>query len=183
MIGAVAASSWLHSVLRISPALLGIRGIQLHDRPTGARSRSLPDGLSPAEGENPDVRRRDNIQRARRSGVMRVPAISYRGAWTGRPWSSWRADARQGWASTRWPSRVGRIRRLSQGEFGANGYVDSQATDAANELAKMGGAKRIVLATVANGAAMDSAHRWTGSRREAPGGGQPRLRWLSLPMH
>jgi D-arabinose 1-dehydrogenase-like Zn-dependent alcohol dehydrogenase len=39
--------------------------------------------------------------------------------------------------------------------LGAHRYIDSQATDAANELAKMGGA-RIVLATVTSGDAMSA---------------------------
>jgi D-arabinose 1-dehydrogenase-like Zn-dependent alcohol dehydrogenase len=40
-------------------------------------------------------------------------------------------------------------------QLGAHHYIDSQATDAANELAKMGGAK-VVLATVTNRDAMSS---------------------------
>jgi alcohol dehydrogenase/propanol-preferring alcohol dehydrogenase len=40
-------------------------------------------------------------------------------------------------------------------QLGAHRYIDSQATDAANELAKMGGAK-VVLATVTNRDAMSS---------------------------
>lgn len=40
-------------------------------------------------------------------------------------------------------------------ELGAHRYIDSQATDAANELAKLGGAK-VVLATVTSGDAMSS---------------------------
>ena len=64
-------------------------------------------------------------------------------------------------------------------QLGASHYIDSQSTDPAAELAKLGGAK-VVLATVTHGPAMSATARRPRAARPAAGPRRGRHRWRFL---
>ena len=70
-------------------------------------------------------------------------------------------------------------------QLGASHYIDSESTDPAGELMKLGGAK-VVLATVTHGPAMSATHRRPGPARSAAGprrGGQRDRSLAARPHH
>jgi len=112
----------------------------------------VPDGLSPAEGGPLMCAGVTTFNALRRSGARPGDLVAVHGL------------GGLGHLGVQYASRMGfNTVAIARGQdkealakqLGAHRYIDSQATDAANELAKMGGAK-VVLATVTNRDAMSS---------------------------
>jgi D-arabinose 1-dehydrogenase-like Zn-dependent alcohol dehydrogenase len=112
----------------------------------------VPDGLSPEEGGPLMCAGVTTFNALRRSGARPGDLVAVHGL------------GGLGHLGVQYASRMGfNTVAIARGQdkealarqLGAHRYIDSQATDAANELAKMGGAK-VVLATVTNRDAMSS---------------------------